>query len=252
MSQPRIPAALRAAVRERAGGGCEYCRMPEAGAFFAHEPDHVIATQHRGQTELANLALACLQCKRFKGPNIASVDPETKRIVPLLGVGRVWRASNHLACVLQSHELIARNFSTRNDTLESANPRDHTAPLPWDEAVKVGHYLLDEQGRLKESVREIFHIIADKNVAGFNSYFPMPYAKGARVVIENTSNQPIRALYFHVDYQKWPKPPSPLRFHALYRESPPEPYPGDAAGARSAKNPTGRDNRNQPHRRIRQ
>ena len=83
MSRPRIPAALRAAVRERAGGGCEYCRMPEAGAFFAHEPDHVIATQHRGQTELANLALACLQCNRFKGPNIASVDPETNRIVPL-------------------------------------------------------------------------------------------------------------------------------------------------------------------------
>ena len=83
MSQPRIPAALRAAVRERAGGCCEYCRMPEAGAFFAHEPDHVIATQHRGQTELANLALACLQCNRFKGPNIASVDPETNRIVPL-------------------------------------------------------------------------------------------------------------------------------------------------------------------------
>ena len=83
MSQPRLPAALRAAVRERAGGCCEYCRMPEAGAFFAHEPDHVIATQHRGQTELANLALACLQCNRFKGPNIASMDPQTNRIVPL-------------------------------------------------------------------------------------------------------------------------------------------------------------------------
>jgi len=83
MSQPQIPAALRAAVRHRAGGRCEYCRMPEAGAFFAHEADHVIATQHRGQTELANLALACLQCNRFKGPNLASVDPETNRIVSL-------------------------------------------------------------------------------------------------------------------------------------------------------------------------
>jgi len=83
MSQPRIPASLRVAVRERAGGRCEYCRIPEDGAFFAHEPDHVIATQHRGPTELTNLALACIQCNRFKGPNIASVDPETNRIVPL-------------------------------------------------------------------------------------------------------------------------------------------------------------------------
>ncbi|MBI4575586.1 MAG: HNH endonuclease, partial [Planctomycetes bacterium] len=60
-----------------------YCRMPDLGGFFAHEPDHIIAAQHRGQTDLENLALACLQCNRFKGPNIASVDPETNRIVPL-------------------------------------------------------------------------------------------------------------------------------------------------------------------------
>lgn len=83
MSQARIPVTLRAAVRERARGCCEYCRMPESGAFFACEPDHVIATQHRGQTDLPNLALACIQCNRLKGPNIASVDPQTGRIVPL-------------------------------------------------------------------------------------------------------------------------------------------------------------------------
>ena len=83
MSQPRVSDSLRATVRQRAGGRCEYCRMSEAGAFFAHEPDHVIATQHGGQTDLDNLAFACFQCNRSKGPNIASIDPETKRIVPL-------------------------------------------------------------------------------------------------------------------------------------------------------------------------
>jgi hypothetical protein len=83
MSQPRVPTALKAAVRERAGARCEYCRMPEVGGFFAHEPDHVIATQHGGSTELANLAHACFQCNRLKGPNLASVDPETHRVVSL-------------------------------------------------------------------------------------------------------------------------------------------------------------------------
>jgi 5-methylcytosine-specific restriction endonuclease McrA len=83
MSTARISAAMRAAVRQRAGERCEYCRISETIAFFAHEPDHLIATQHRGKTELENLALACLQCNRLKGPNIASVDPETNRIVPL-------------------------------------------------------------------------------------------------------------------------------------------------------------------------
>src|SRR5262249_55303495 len=80
-----------------------------------------------------------------------------------------------------------------------------------------------------EAVPGLNFNLANKNVGGFNSYFPMPYAKGVRVVIANTSKQPIQALYFHVDYQKWAKAPSPLRFHALYRETPPEPYPGDAA-----------------------
>ena len=67
MSQTRVPADLKAAVRERAGGRCEYCPMPELGTFFEHESDHVIATQHRGPTDLQNLALACVQCNRFKG-----------------------------------------------------------------------------------------------------------------------------------------------------------------------------------------
>lgn len=79
MSQ-RISAELRVAVRRRAGNRCEYCRIPEVGAFFAHEPDHIIATQHGGTTDFA---LACVHCNRFKGPNIASVDPETKVTVPL-------------------------------------------------------------------------------------------------------------------------------------------------------------------------
>jgi hypothetical protein len=83
MSWPPISTSLRGAVRERAAGHCEYCRMPDFGAFFAHEPDHIIAVQHGGQTDLQNLALACIQCNRLKGPNIASVDPETKKIVPL-------------------------------------------------------------------------------------------------------------------------------------------------------------------------
>jgi hypothetical protein len=57
--------------------------MPEAGAFFVHEPDHVIATQHGGETNLENPALAGVQCNRYKGPNVASVAPEMKRIARL-------------------------------------------------------------------------------------------------------------------------------------------------------------------------
>jgi hypothetical protein len=94
MSQPWVPLSLRNAARERAEARCEYCRMPESGTFFLHEVDHVIAIQHGGETTVENLALACIQCNRFKGPNIASVDPQTKRIVPLFNP-RADRWSEH-------------------------------------------------------------------------------------------------------------------------------------------------------------
>src|SRR5437667_4729271 len=65
--------------------------MPEV-YVSRHEPDHIIATQHRGPTSSENLALACFDCNRRKGPNLSSVDPETTRIVQLFNPRRDnWR-----------------------------------------------------------------------------------------------------------------------------------------------------------------
>ncbi len=88
MSPARISSALRRKVRERANGCCEYCLLPEEHAFFAHEPDHIIATKHGGQGTLDNLALACFDCNRFKGSDIASIDPATVELTPLFNPRR--------------------------------------------------------------------------------------------------------------------------------------------------------------------
>ena len=77
-----IPTAMRRAVIERANGCCEYCGKPQIG-FFAHEIDHIIAEKHRGATTLENLAFACFECNRFKGSDIASLDPLTDELTPL-------------------------------------------------------------------------------------------------------------------------------------------------------------------------
>lgn len=47
------------------------------------EIDHIIAQKHGGPTDGANLSLSCFYCNRYKGPNIAGVDPESGRIVRL-------------------------------------------------------------------------------------------------------------------------------------------------------------------------
>lgn len=80
--------ATRAFVRRRAGGRCEYCRIPqEATPFITFHVEHIIAKQHRpddaDRDDPSGLALSCDRCNAFKGPNLSSIDHETGEIVPL-------------------------------------------------------------------------------------------------------------------------------------------------------------------------
>ena len=70
-------------VFRRASGLCEYCHAPQAFYPERFQIDHIRARQHRGDDSLENLALACLECNRRKGPNIACIDPQTGQLVPL-------------------------------------------------------------------------------------------------------------------------------------------------------------------------
>lgn len=72
-----VPLELRRLVVERARQCCEYCRVPSASAYFGCQLDHVIAEKHGGETSADNLALACADCNRRKGSDIASLSPIT-------------------------------------------------------------------------------------------------------------------------------------------------------------------------------
>jgi len=83
MSETYISSAILRDVIARAGGRCENCGVPEGATLAPHEPDHIIAERHGGKTEIDSLAYACYQCNRFKGPNIATRDPQTGLLTPL-------------------------------------------------------------------------------------------------------------------------------------------------------------------------
>ncbi len=72
-----INASLRAEVRSRAARRCEYCLIPEALTFVTHEVDHIIAAKHGGDTNSENLALCCTFCNKYKGSDVASIDPDS-------------------------------------------------------------------------------------------------------------------------------------------------------------------------------
>lgn len=58
------------------------------------------------------------------------------------------------------------------------------------------------------------------------SYFAMPFARGAKIEIENQSEQTIEALYFNIDYVELPSLPAHYgRFHAWYNHEVTEALP---------------------------
>lgn len=76
-----VSAHLRRLVRKRANDCCEYCLLPQIAASYKHEPDHIVPRQHEGETIESNLALSCMRCNRYKGPNVGSFDPLTGQLV---------------------------------------------------------------------------------------------------------------------------------------------------------------------------
>lgn len=90
-----MDAALREAVRVRAGDRCEYCLVRQEHVPFARlQIEHVRPKKHGGDDSLENLALACNRCNFSKGPNLSGIDPET-RSVALLFNPREQRWQDH-------------------------------------------------------------------------------------------------------------------------------------------------------------
>ena len=56
----------------------------------------------------------------------------------------------------------------------TASRNELTPPLPWEEALKVGHYLLDGKGNLKPEIRDIIHFMADAGRAFFFGHATHP------------------------------------------------------------------------------
>ena len=74
---------LREFVFDRARSACEYCEWPQSLTVLPHELDHVVAQQHHGPTDEANLCLACAQCNANKGPNLSGIDPQSGQLTRL-------------------------------------------------------------------------------------------------------------------------------------------------------------------------
>jgi hypothetical protein len=85
---PSIDAALARLVWQRAEGRCEYCQIPQAADDAPFEIDHIIARKHVGPTVASNLCMSCFYCNSFKGSDIGSLEPKTRKLTPLFNPRR--------------------------------------------------------------------------------------------------------------------------------------------------------------------
>ncbi len=74
---------LRNAVRKRAGGCCEYCRIANRSGTVPFHVDHITPRKHGGPDDDLNLCFACFNCNMYKGYNLTGIDPSTGAITPL-------------------------------------------------------------------------------------------------------------------------------------------------------------------------
>jgi hypothetical protein len=132
-----VPAALRRLVSARAAGTCEYCRIPDAVAFYPHEVDHVIAEKHGGETIESNLCLSCWECNRHKGTDLTSVDLMTGAITPIFNPRRhLW----HEHFYLETAILVGITAEGRT-TVKLLRFNDELSVELRTELIKLGRYL---------------------------------------------------------------------------------------------------------------
>ena len=74
---------LRAEIAQRAGWRCEYCLIHLEDSGFSHQVDHIVSRKHGGSSTSNNLAYACVICNRYKGSDVASIEPGTGEIIRL-------------------------------------------------------------------------------------------------------------------------------------------------------------------------
>jgi hypothetical protein len=73
-----------------------------------------------------------------------------------------------------NHVITLSTVGTYRRLLDGNDAPGWAGPLPWEKALQVGHYNLDEKGALKAEVREIVRICADRNVALFFGHATHP------------------------------------------------------------------------------
>lgn len=140
--------------------------------------------------------------------NIRIIRPgEKKTIFEVAGAGiinHIWITMGPAPDVLSRNDIIIRMYWDGNDYPSVEAPIGPFFGQGWNDS-----YLFTSAPLAATPT----------DGQGLVSYFAMPFAKGARIEIENQSDRDIHPFYFYVDYAEMKKLPAHTgRFHAWYNK----------------------------------
>ncbi len=146
-------------------------------------------------------------------------------------LGRGWKVSPSIAIAPRQTAVLA--------DVTGAGAIQHiwitTDPRNWRRLVLRMYWDSDERPAVQTPLGDFFcngwceysHVasqpIAVNPHGGCNSFWPMPYRRGARVTIESLADEPI-VVYFQITYTETAVPDQAAYFHAQWRRSNPLPY----------------------------
>ena len=101
------------------------------------------------------------------GRQMAPVTPKAVSEAIDSGVVAIWLP-------VFTHVITLSTVGTYKRFVDGNNAPGWVGPIPWEKALKLGHYNLDGRGELKPEVREIVRICADRDVALFFGHATHP------------------------------------------------------------------------------
>ena len=100
-------------------------------------------------------------------------------------------------------DLVLRAYWDQEDT--------PSVEVPFGDMFGQGHECIRFFRSLLVTVNEGMELIGGKTgtiTVGFNAYFPMPFADGARITIGDASDEPVTAFYYYIDYEAYAQLPA--------------------------------------------
>ncbi|NIA15895.1 MAG: DUF2961 domain-containing protein, partial [Nitrospiraceae bacterium] len=145
------------------------------------------------------------------GDSCSILPGETLELADIPGAGCI----RHLYFTVIGSEHYLRDTVLRMYWDGEANP---SVEVPFGDFFGLGHERPVFFQSLLVSVNPGTGVVG---TFGFNSYFPMPFADGARLTLTNEGTEPV-GVWYHVDYEKLDKLDDNVgRFHAQWRRENP-------------------------------